>query len=51
MAHFGNGDEDDQSLVYSYAQQFGDVETATIFPGISYGYLEFKDMDSAIKLI
>ena len=41
VAHFGNGDEDDQNLIQTYASQFGVVSRITIFPGISYGHIEF----------
>jgi hypothetical protein len=51
VAHFGNGDENDQTLIQSYASQFGELKSITIFPGISYGHLEFKDVNDGIKMM
>lgn len=51
VAHFGNGDEDDQTLIQEYARKFGDIARITIFPGISYGHIEFKEEAAASKMI
>ena len=51
VAHFGNGDEDDQNLIIRYCSQFGEISKVTIFPGISYGHLEFKEVESAVALM
>lgn len=44
VAHFGNGDEDDQTIVSEYCRRFGEVKRISIFPGISYGHLEFANV-------
>ena len=51
VAHFGNGDEDDQNLIREYLSQFGDIKRITIFPGISYGYVEYESPEAAIKMM
>ena len=51
VAHFGNGDEDDQTLIQSYASQFGKLNSITIFPGISYGHIEFSDPESGARMM
>ena len=47
IAHFGNGDEDDQKLISEYFSRFGAIKVITIFPGISYGFLEYQAVESA----
>lgn len=49
--HFGNGDEDDQTLVSQYTGQFGKLARITIFPGLSYGHLEFESSDALNNLM
>lgn len=51
VAHFGNGDEDDQTLVSQYAGRFGKLARITIFPGLSYGHLEFESSDAVTSLM
>jgi len=51
VAHFGNGDEDDQTLIASYAGRFGKLQRITIFPGISYGHVEFAEPASSQALM
>jgi alkylated DNA repair protein alkB family protein 8 len=51
VAHFGNGDEDDQTLINDYCKKFGLVGRITIFPGISYGHVEYSDASSADLLM
>ncbi len=51
VAHFGNGDEDDQNLIRGYLSQFGEIKRITIFPGISYGYVEYESPEAAIKMM
>jgi hypothetical protein len=51
VAHFGNGDEDDQDVVREYAQRFGKIASITIFPGIGYGHMEFESIESGEILI
>ena len=49
--HFGNGDEDDQKVIKNYfSENFGECKVY-MFPGISYGFIEFKDIEVAKKLI
>jgi hypothetical protein len=43
--HFGNGDEDDQIGLYKHFSQFGPCKVY-VFPGISYGYLEFENIEN-----
>ena len=51
IAHFGNGDESDQTLITSYAKKFGQVVRITIFPGISYGHMEFESVEAAARMM
>ena len=51
VAHFGNGDEDDQSMISEYAKRFGEIGEITILPGISYGHLQMKDVETAQRLM
>jgi RNA recognition motif-containing protein len=51
VAHFGNGDEDDQTLISEYFSQFGLIKTITIFPGISYGFVEYENPESAVLIM
>ena len=51
VAHFGNGDEDDQTLIQTYASSFGQLSRITIFPGISYGHLEFQRAEEGAKML
>ena len=51
VAHFGNGDEDDQTLISEYFSQFGAIKRITIFPGISYGLVEYESPESSIKIM
>jgi hypothetical protein len=51
VAHFGNGDEDDQTLISDYFSQFGVIKRITIFPGISYGFVEYESPESSIKIM
>ena len=37
--HFGNGDEDDQTWV----RGFFPLASVTVFPGIAYAFLQFKN--------
>ena len=38
-------------MVSNYATQFGELKRITIFPGISYGHLEFTNKEDAVKLL
>jgi hypothetical protein len=51
VAHFGNGDEDDQTLISEYFSQFGLIKTITIFPGISYGFVKYENPESAVLIM
>lgn len=49
--HFGNGDENDQNSIKEYFNKnFGECKVF-MFPGISYGFLEFKEKSIAIKVL
>jgi alkylated DNA repair protein alkB family protein 8 len=50
--HFGNGDEDDQKSIKEYfTNKFGSNKIKIyIFPGISYGFLEFEDLSVLEKI-
>lgn len=48
--HFGNGDEDDQKWIKEYFNSFGECKVF-MFPGISYGFIEFKEIKDAEKII
>jgi hypothetical protein len=48
--HFGNGDEDDQKGIKEYFNNFGECKVF-MFPGISYGFIEFNDIEIAKKVI
>lgn len=51
VSHFGNGDEEDQNVINEYVSRFGKVKKITIFPGTSYGHLEFENVESVQKLM
>lgn len=48
--HFGNGDEDDQLTIKDYFSKIGECKVF-MFPGISYGFIEFKNIDTAKAVI
>lgn len=48
--HFGNGDEDDQKGLNEFFAAFGPCKVY-IFPGISYGYVAFENVEDAQKLV
>jgi alkylated DNA repair protein alkB family protein 8 len=51
LYHFGNGDEDDQITLREYFKnKFGNCKVY-IFPGISYGFVEFENISDAEKVI
>jgi hypothetical protein len=51
VAHFGNGDEDDQNLISEYCSKFGTLKHITIFPGISYGHIEFDNVEAGALMM
>ena len=52
VTHFGNGDEYDQNVLMEFcSEKGGPIRNLTIFPGKNYGHLEFKDVESAEKLL
>ena len=52
VAHFGNGDETDQNVLIDFCSKYGGpIENLTIFPGCNYGHVEFKEVESAEKLM
>lgn len=51
VAHFGNGDEDDQTLITDYCHKFGAVKRITVFPGMSYGHIEYADAEGAMRMM
>ena len=51
VAHFGNGDEEDQNVILDYSQKFGKISKLTVFPGTSYGHMEFEIVESAQSLM
>ena len=51
VAHFGNGDEDDQTLISDYAKKFGELIRITIYPGVPYGHLEYSSPDGVLRLL
>ena len=51
VSHFGNGDEEDQNVIHEYVSKIGNLIRITIFPGTSYGHLEFASVDDVAKLM
>lgn len=50
--HFGNGDEEDQIKTKQYfVENYGSDVNVIIYPGISYGFIELKSMETANKII
>jgi hypothetical protein len=50
--HFGNGDEEDQIKTKNYFEKnYGNDINVIIYPGISYGFIELKSMETAKKII
>lgn len=48
--HFGDGDADDQIIIKEYMEATYGECMVYIFPGISYGFINFKNISDAIKL-
>lgn len=38
-------------MIYEYVKRFGEISKITIFPGTSYGHLEFKDVSAVQDLM
>lgn len=52
VAHFGNGDEYDQNTLIDFCVKHGGpIESLTIFPGCNYGHIEFKEVESAKRMM
>ena len=49
--YFGNGDEEDQTVLLDFCSKFGTITKITLFPGLNYGFVEFETVQIAIDLI
>jgi len=51
VAHFGNGDQHDQDVLFEIFAEYGEIEHLFLFPAMDYGMLCFKDVESAQKAV